>query len=130
MLLPKVLCFLFSRPDMSIREQNQLLLDSTCLQLPCEDHEHDDDEHLEGPPLSLQRRIEASNYLLEIDNDRWCSDQIVHWCKFGCCGSVKESKLKLWVALQDRIGLFLFHCLQLSISSRSISNLSQCSMLP
>ena len=93
---------------MSIREQNQLLLDSTFLQLPCEDHEHDDDEHLEGPPLSLQRRIEASNYLLDIDNDRWCSDQIVHWCKFGCCGSVKESKLKLWVALQDRIGLFFF----------------------
>ena len=101
----------FSRPDVSICEQNRILLESTFLQLPCQDHEHDDDddddddddEHLEGPPLSMQRRLEASEYLRSVDNDRWCSDRIVHWCKFGCCGSTKEAKLKLWVALQERV---------------------------
>ena len=90
-----------SRPDPTIREQNHLLLESTFLHLPCTDRDDDEDDHLEGPPLSVQRRIEASEYLLSIDNDRWCSDRIVHWCKMGCCGSAKESKLKLWVAIQE-----------------------------
>jgi hypothetical protein len=77
---------------------NRILLESTFLHVPCADH--DEDECLEGPQLTLERRHEATNYLLSIDNGSWKSDKIVHWCQFGCCSSIKEAKLKLWVSLQ------------------------------
>lgn len=89
------------RPDESKQRQNKLLLEATYLQLPSIDC-GEDDECLDGPSLSHKRRSEAAQFLLEIDNDSWSSDNIVHWCKFGCCRSVRESKLKLWVALQER----------------------------
>ena len=88
------------RPDESKIKRNKLLLDATFLQLPAMEA-GEDDEALEGPPLSFQRRLEAAQFLLEIDNGDWASDKIVHWCKYGCCNSAAESKMKLWIALQD-----------------------------
>ena len=87
------------RPDARVKEQNQILLASTFLR--CDNDDDDDDEYMEGPPLSLRRRIEAAEYLLAVDNGSWQTDSITHRCRLGCCGSCKESKLKLWVALQD-----------------------------
>lgn len=85
------------RPDARVKEENRLLLASTFLR--CDDD--DDDEYMEGPPLSRQRRIEAAEYLLAVDNGSWKTNSITHRCQLGCCRSSKESKLKLWVALQD-----------------------------
>ena len=96
------------RPSQSKKDQNKLLLDATFLQLPSVES-GEDDELLEGPSLSYERRLEAAQFLLEVDNDDWSSDSIVHWCKLGCCQSVRESKLKLWVALQDRLFLPLHY---------------------
>lgn len=87
------------RPDESNRERNIMILQSTFLQLRCSDP--DEDEHLEGPPVSMQQRMDGSEYLLSIVNGDWRSDHITHHCQLGCCRSVKESKLKLWVSLQD-----------------------------
>jgi len=87
------------RPDAKVLERNRLVLDATFLQIPNED---DAEECVEGPPVSLQRRREAVQYLLSIDNGAWSSDKLVHRCRYGCCRSTKESKLKLWVSLQDR----------------------------
>ncbi len=84
------------RPDAMVKEENRVLLASTFLRNP-----DDDDEYMEGPPLPLQRRIEAAEYLLTVDNGSWKTDSITHRCRLGCCRSSKESKLKLWVALQD-----------------------------
>lgn len=83
------------RPDPEIRARNKLLLDMTFLYAPdC------DDEDLEGTPLSFRDRQEAAQYLLDMDTGDWSSDQIVHHCGVGCCRSVRESRLKLWVAIQ------------------------------
>ena len=90
------------RPDDEVRRQNKLLLDATFLQVPFA--EQDEDECLEGPPLSFEKRTEAAEYLLSIDNCSWKSDKIIHRCQYGCCNSVKESKLKLWVSLQEGLG--------------------------
>ena len=86
------------RPDATIQAKNRLLLESTFLQSRCP--QADDDEFLEGPPMSSERRAGSAEFLISVDNDSWQSDQIIHWCRLGCCRSVKESKLKLWVALQ------------------------------
>ena len=94
-----------TRPNIAIREQNRTLLEATFLQSSFA--EEDDDDCLEGPSMSMERRQEACEYLLSIDNDSWKSDKIIHWCKFGCCSSSKESKLKLWIAIQVGESLFL-----------------------
>lgn len=60
-----------------------------------------DDACMEGPSIPTNSKQEASEFLLSVDNDSWQSDEIIHWCKLGCCTSSKESKLKLWVSLQD-----------------------------
>ena len=96
----------FTRPNIGILEQNRILLEATFLHIPFAGE--DDDDCLEGPSLSVERRREACEYWLSIDNDSWKSDRIVHWCKFGCCSSVKESKLKLWIAIQVGDDSFFF----------------------
>lgn len=88
--------FAVPRPDATYREQNHLLLLSTFLS----GSDNDPDESLEAPCLSMKRRIEAAEFLLDVANGQWSSDEISHTCRLGCCRSVQESKLKFWVAVQ------------------------------
>ena len=84
------------RPDPKIRAQNALLLQSTFLHTS----EFDEDEDWEGSPLEFENRIQAAQFLLDMDTGPWSSDTIVHHCQVGCCNSAKESRMKLWVAIQ------------------------------
>lgn len=93
----KTLGFPPNRPDPQVRRQNEVLLQSTYL---CEFPEEDVDEHLEGVPLSLRRRREAADFLLAMSTGPFCDDRIVHHCRAGCCSSARESKMKLWCAIQ------------------------------
>ena len=60
----------------------------------------DEDERLEGEPMSLARRKEAADFLLSMSTGSFEDDRIVHHCRAGCCRNKKESKLKLWCAVQ------------------------------
>lgn len=94
-----VLPLSYLRPDATVREENFLLLQATFLTMF---DEGDPDDNLEGPCLSRRRRLEAADFLLDIDNGPWKSDRMCHTCQLGCCTSVKEAKLKFWVAVQAR----------------------------
>lgn len=83
------------RPDPAIRAKNKRLLDATFLHTS-----QSDDEDLEGTPLTQTDREQAAEFLLMMDSGDWSSDAIIHHCGIGCCNSVKESRLKLWVAIQ------------------------------
>ena len=87
------------RPDPLVIEHNKILIDATYLH---DVDNEDDDGCLEGPPLPLQRRIDAADFLLRMDTGPWSEDRIAHHCKLGCCQNAQESKLKLWVAIQAR----------------------------
>ena len=61
----------------------------------------DEDEEIEGPTLSQEQRREAADFLLRMDSGPWSSDSITHHCKgLTCCQNARESKLKIWVAIQ------------------------------
>lgn len=95
-----VFCFAAKmRPDPSIRRQNELFLRATFLQ---ETVAEDLDDALEGPTLSFEQRLEAAQFLLQMDNGPWASDEIIHYCDgITCCSSAQESRMKLWVAIQE-----------------------------
>lgn len=86
------------RPDQTTIEKNKRLLQATFL--GGETSDVDDDEALEGLPLPRKRKIEAAQFLLATLNGDWSKDQLIHHCRLGCCKSSKESKLKIWTALQ------------------------------
>ena len=91
------LCKSKTRPDKEVRFQNRALLEATFLNdIP----EADDDERLEGEPLSLTRRKEAAEFLLTMLSGPFKDDCIIHHCRAGCCRNAKESKLKIWCAVQ------------------------------
>ena len=63
----------------------------------------DVDEGLEGIPMTDARKAEAAEFLLNTDTGDWRDDSIVHHCQYGCCRSVQESKVKLWIAIQAQL---------------------------
>ena len=87
------------RPDPATLLQNKLLLEATYLHDDSELAE-DDDELLDGSPLTFRRRQEAAEFLLTMSSGSWREDRIVHHCRLGCCKSARESKLKIWCAIQ------------------------------
>ena len=60
-------------------------------------------------PISLQHRREAAKFLLGMSTGPFASDTIYHHCRFGCCKSIKETKLKMWCAIQ--VILVAFGCM-------------------
>ena len=92
-----VLCL---RPDPATVLQNKLLLEATYLHDDSELAEDDDGALLDGSPLTFRRRQEAADFLLTMSSGSWRDDRIVHHCRLGCCKNAKESKLKVWCAIQ------------------------------
>lgn len=93
------------RPDPKVRRQNAILLHATFLHdYPDEDGE----EHLEGVSTSLKNRKDAAEFLLSMSTGSFSDDRIVHHCRAGCCRDIRESKLKMWCAVQVTV-LKLMH---------------------
>ena len=87
-----------------IRQQNRLLLEATFLH----DDQADSTSREHGENLSHTRKLEAVEFLLDMSSGSFSSDIITHHCRIGCCKNSADTLIKLWLAIEAGISLFMF----------------------
>jgi hypothetical protein len=92
------------RPDPSHKAKHMALLGLTYLAADGSGSDVDNITHL--------RKLDAAEFLLSMDNGPWGTDKIVHHCHYGCCRNKKETRVKLWVAVQAPA--FVYHLLMIN----------------